>query len=172
MDPSRISIRPFKLSDVDDYLKWVSDDRVAKNVRWGAITSREEALLHLERAVIPHPWHLSICLDDRSIGYIAVWQGTLDYEKCRAHIGYAIGVEHWGQGIATVALKMAMSRVFKDLPNLVRLEAYTLVDNKKSQRVLEKVGFLKEGLLRKVFHYQGEVRDFLVCSFLSTDKIL
>lgn len=171
MDPSRISLRPFKLSDVNDFLKWVSDDRVANNVRWDAITSREEALAHLENVAIPHPWHRSICLDDRSIGFIAVWQGSGD-DKCRANIGYAIGVEYWGQGIATVVLKMALARVFKDIPDLVRVEAGALVENKRSQRVLEKVRFLKEGLLRKYTKYHGEIRDFYIFSFLSTDKIL
>ena len=171
MDPSRISLRPFKLSDADDFFKWVSDDRVAKNVRWNRITSSEDAVAHLENVVIPHPWHHSICLDNRSIGYIAVWQGS-DDENCRANIGYAIGVEYWGQGIATMALKMALSRVFKDMPDLARLEAGTTVENERSQKVLEKVGFLKEGLLRKVARYQGEIRDFYIFSFLSTDKIL
>ncbi|WCJ37549.1 Acyl-CoA N-acyltransferases (NAT) superfamily protein [Euphorbia peplus] len=172
MDPSRISLRHFKLHDADDFLKWCSNERVAKNVRWYPIKSREEALTHLEKEVIPHPWHYSICLDDRSIGYVAVWKGTSIYEQHKANIGYAIGVDWWGQGITTIAVKMALRRVFQDLPGLIRLEGYTLKENVSSQRVLEKVGFQREGFLRKCFVVRGEIHNYCIFSFLSTDHVL
>ncbi|XP_044498314.1 uncharacterized N-acetyltransferase p20 [Mangifera indica] len=172
MDPSRISLRPCKLSDVDDFLKWASDDRVTRYVRWNTITSREEALNYLEKVAIPHPWRRSICLDDRSIGYISIKQAGGE-DRCRALVGYALAAEYWGQGIVTAALKMAVSKVFKEIPELVRLQAFVEVENKGSQRVLEKVGFLQEGLLRKYGFCKGEIRDMFVYGFLSTtDKIM
>ncbi|KAM5569440.1 hypothetical protein ABKV19_016789, partial [Rosa sericea] len=122
MDSSRISLRPFKLSDADDFLKWASDDRVTRYLRWNTITSGEEALTYIEKVCIPHPW---------------------------AHVSYALSADFWEQGIVTLALKMAISRVFKEFLFLVRIEALVEVENKGSQRVLEKVGFVKEGLLRK-----------------------
>ncbi|KAJ6719155.1 ACYL-COA N-ACYLTRANSFERASES (NAT) SUPERFAMILY PROTEIN [Salix purpurea] len=148
MDPSRISLRPFMLSDVDDFLKWASDDRVTRYLRWSSINSREEALTYLEKVAIHHPWRRSICLDDHSIGYISISPESGD-DRCRARLGYALAAEFWGQGIATIALKMAVSSVFKELSGLVRVHAVVEVENKGSQRVLEKAGFLKEGLLRK-----------------------
>ncbi|KAJ4722489.1 Acetyltransferase (GNAT) domain protein [Melia azedarach] len=171
MHPSRISLRPFKLSDVDDFLKWASDHRVTRYLRWNTITSREEALAYIENVAIAHPWRRSICLDDRSIGYISIKPESGD-DRCRAHVGYAVAAEYWGGGIVTAALKMAVSKVFDDMPDLVRLHALVEVENKASQRVLEKVGFLKEGLLRKYGFCKGEIRDMFVYSFLSTDKIL
>ncbi|KAJ8765829.1 hypothetical protein K2173_015745 [Erythroxylum novogranatense] len=171
MDPSRISLRPFKLSDVDDFLKWASDDKVTRYLRWNSITSREEALTYIEKVAIPHPWRRSICLDDHSIGYVSIFPEAGE-DRCRAHVGYALATDYWGQGIVTAALKMAVSRVFQDLPDLVRLEALVEVENKGSQRVLEKVGFSKEGLLRKYGYCKGEIRDMFAYSFLSTDKVL
>lgn len=56
---------------------------------------------------------------------------------------------------------MAVSRVFKEFPDLVRIEALVEVENKGSQRVLEKVGFLREGLLRKYGFCKGEIRDII-----------
>ncbi|PON80035.1 FkbH domain containing protein [Parasponia andersonii] len=172
MDPSRISLRPLKLSDIDDFLKWASDDRVTRYL-WtmSTIKSREEALSYIEKDVIPHPWHRSICLDDRSIGYISVKPEPGD-DKCRAKISYAVGADYWGQGIVTRTLKMAISLVFKDFPDLVRLEALVEFENDASQRVLEKVGFLKEGLMRKYGFSKGEIKDVFIYSFLSTDKIV
>jgi len=168
MDSSQISLRPFKLSDVDDFLKWAGDDRVTRYLRWNTITSREEALTFLEKVAIPHPWRRSICLDDRSVGYISIRRESGD-DQCRAHIGYALAMDYWGQGIVTIALKMAVSRVFKEFPDLVRIEALVEVENKGSQRVLEKVGFLREGLLRQYGFCKGEIRDMFIYSFLVTD---
>ena len=170
MDSSRISLRPFKLTDVDDFLKWASDDRVTRYLRWNTITSKD-ALAYIDKFAILHPWRRTICLDNRSIGYVSIKPESGD-NKCRAHVSYAVGADYWGQGIVTIALKVAISLVFKEFPDLVRLEALVEVENRASQRVLEKVGFLKEGLLRKYGFCKGEIRDMFIYSFLSTDKIL
>lgn len=106
MDSSRISLRPFKLTDVDDFLKWASDDRVTRYLRWNTITSKEEALAYIDKVVIPHPWRWTICLDNRSIGY-SVKPESGD-NRCRAHLSYAVGADNWGQGIVTMALKVAI----------------------------------------------------------------
>ena len=83
-----------------------------------------------------------------------------------------MGTDYWGQGIVTAALKIAVSKVFKEFPDLVRIEAMVEVENKGSQKVLEKVGFLKEGLLRKYGFCKGEIRDMFIYSFLVTDSLL
>ncbi|KAL7251763.1 hypothetical protein ACSBR1_013592 [Camellia fascicularis] len=171
MDSSKISLRPFKLSDADDFLSWAKDERVTHYLRWNKITSLEEALKYLQEVAIPHPWRRSICLDDRSIGYISV-RPESGNDRHRARVGYAIGAEYWGKGIVTVALKMAMSSVFKEFAYLGRVEALVEEENRGSQRVLKKIGFTKEGLLRKYGLNKGEIRDMFVYSFLSTDKIM
>lgn len=168
MDSSRISLRPFELSDIDEFLTWASDDRVTRYLRWNTITSRKEALTYIEKVAIPHPWRRSICLDNRSIGYISIRPESGD-DRCRAHVSYAVGMDYWGQGIVAIALKMALPAVFKEFPDLLRIEALVEVENKGSQRVLEKVGFLTEGLLRKYGFCKGEIRDMFIYSFLVTD---
>lgn len=167
---SRISLRPFKISDVDDFLLWAGDDEVTQNIRWKTCGSREEALSFIRDVCIPHPWRRSICLDDHSIGFISVyrWSGE---EWCKADIGFAIAKSYWGQGITTKALKLAVSQVFKDSPDLLRLQAFAALENKASQRVLEKVGFLKEGVLRNHSYLKGNIKDLVVLSLLSTDEI-
>ncbi|KAG8370226.1 hypothetical protein BUALT_Bualt14G0095000 [Buddleja alternifolia] len=170
MDSSKISLRPFKPSDADDFLAWASDDKVTQYLRWNSITSREQALTYINRVAIPHPWRHSICLDGRSIGYISV-RPESDRDCHRAHVGYAVGSDHWGLGIVTIAMKMAIPSVFEKFPFLVRLEAFVEDENIGSQRVLEKVGFKKEGFLRKYGFNKGEIRDMFVYSFLKTDEI-
>ncbi|KAI4317861.1 hypothetical protein L6164_025692 [Bauhinia variegata] len=167
MNPSRLSLRQFKPSDADHFLKWASDDRVTRYLRWNSVRSREEALTYLEKVAIPHPWRRSICLDGISIGYVSVKPETGD-SRCRAHVSYAVSSEHWGEGIATEALKMGIPMSFEQFPEVVRLEALVEVENKGSQRALQKVGFVNEGLLRKYAFCKGEIRDFLIYSFLPT----
>lgn len=169
MDKSRISLRPFELSDAEDFLTWASDDKVTKYLRWNTINSKEEALKYIQEVAIPHPWRRSICLDDRSIGYISI-KPESGSDKHRAHVGYAIAADYWGQGIVPIALKIAVSCVFKEFPYLVRLEALVEEENKGSQRVLEKVGFVKDGFLRKYGFNKGEIRDMFIYSLLATDE--
>ncbi|CAI0418026.1 unnamed protein product [Linum tenue] len=175
MDPtSRITLRPFKLTDVDDFLKYAGDKTATRYMRWNPITSREEALTHLETVAIPHPWRRSIGLldddEDRSIGYISIFPGSGD-DRSRANVGYILAAEYWGQGIVTAALRIAVSTVFADLPEVVRLQALVEVEHRASQRVLEKAGFLREGLLRKYGYCKGEIRDLFIYSLLSTDQL-
>ena len=92
-------------------------------------------------------------------------------DRCRAHISFVVGIDYWGQGMVTTALKIAVSKVFKEFPDLVRIEAKVEVENKGSQKVLENVGFLKEGLLRKYGFYKGEIIDMFIYSFLVTDSM-
>ncbi|CAL8989669.1 unnamed protein product [Prunus brigantina] len=112
----------------------------------------------------------SICIHDRSIGFLFIKPQGGD-DTCRAEVGYALAAEYWGQGIATRAVKMAISDGFKELADLVRMQALVLVENKASQRVLEKLGFYKEGLLRKYTFHKGAVQDVFMYSLLSSDSM-
>ncbi|ESW19119.1 hypothetical protein PHAVU_006G098000 [Phaseolus vulgaris] len=171
VDLSTIRLRPFKISDVDDFFLWAGDDEVTRNLLWKTCGSKEEALTFIRDVCIPHPWRRSVCHGDCSIGFVSVYPWSGD-ERHKADIGYAIGSSYWGQGIATKVLQIAVPQVFKDFPNLLRLQAFVDVDNKPSQRVLEKVGFIREGVLRKYTYFKGVLKDFVVYSFLSTEKIL
>ncbi|XP_040365750.1 uncharacterized N-acetyltransferase p20 [Rosa chinensis] len=165
---SSITLRPFRLSDVEDLMTYAGDEQVTQHLRWKTLTTKEEALTFLKDVCIPHPWRRSICIDDHSIGFISVFPWSGD-ESHKADIGYAISPKYWGQGIASEAVKTAVPQVFKDFPHLLRLQAFANSKNKASQRVLEKAGFQKEGLLRKYGCLKGEIIDLVVYSFLSTD---
>ncbi|CAI9762839.1 unnamed protein product [Fraxinus pennsylvanica] len=107
MNPASTTIRPFQLTDADDVLLWAGDDRIIRLFRWNTLTSREEALTFIKEVCMSHPWFKSICIDDRSIGFISVSPATGD-DRCRADLGYAIAVQYWGQGITTRAVKMVL----------------------------------------------------------------
>jgi [ribosomal protein S5]-alanine N-acetyltransferase len=66
----------------------------------------------------------------------------------RAELGYVLGYESWNKGIATEALSALIQAAFTDL-KLRRLEAQVQPSNAASIRVLEKLGFEREGLMRE-----------------------
>ncbi|XP_021895825.1 uncharacterized protein LOC110813117 [Carica papaya] len=165
----KVTIRPYKISDVDDFMIYAGDESVTRFTRCETFISKEEAINYIKNFCIPHPFCRSICIDDRSIGLIFIMPCTGDYNKCRAVLGYAVAAEYWGQGIATMAVKMIVSQGFKEFPDVIRIEALVQVENKASQRVLQKAGFTQEALLRKYTYNKGEVRDMFMFSLLSSD---
>ncbi|XP_048135447.1 uncharacterized N-acetyltransferase p20-like isoform X2 [Rhodamnia argentea] len=165
-----ISLRPLQLSDVDDFMVWAADPDVARFCRWEPYTSRDDALAFIAGTVLPHPYYQAICLDGRPVGAVWVTRNEAASDACRGELGYALGSGYWGRGIVTEAVRMAVAEVFGgERPELERVEALVDVENKASQRVLEKAGFTREGVLRKYVVVKGRTRDLVVFSRLSTD---
>ena len=82
------------------------------------------------------------------------------------HIGYWVAAHARGQGVCTRALRMLAVWALDDL-RLERLELITDPDNVASQRVAEKVGFRREGILRShLLHRDGRRRDSVMYSLL------
>ncbi|KAH7842207.1 hypothetical protein Vadar_002667 [Vaccinium darrowii] len=165
---SEITLRPFDLSDVDDLMEWTTDDNVARFCSWDTYTSREQGIDFITNRAIHHPWLRAICLKNKAIGSISVMPGS-GIGAGRAEIGYALASKYWGKGIVTRAVKIVVSTIFLEWTHLERLEALVDVENLGSQRVLEKSGFHKEGVLRKYVFIKGRSRDMVIFRHLRTD---
>jgi len=76
----------------------------------------------------------------------------------RAEVGYLVAPAHQGQGYATEPLELLAENAF-DGRRLNRLTARVLSFNDASRRVLESVGFQREGRLREDFYVDGEYVD-------------
>jgi RimJ/RimL family protein N-acetyltransferase len=76
----------------------------------------------------------------------------------RCEIGYALGSQYWGQGYATEALRALIRHGFDGL-DLNRIEADIDPRNIGSARVLEKLGFRKEGYMPERWIVFGEMAD-------------
>ncbi|CAL9104029.1 unnamed protein product [Musa textilis] len=166
-----ITLRRFDLSDLDDYMVWASDDRVTAFCRWDSYTDKEDLRRYMRETVLPHPWFRAVCLGGRPIGAVSVELGA-GCDRCKGELGYALAAAHWGRGHATAAVKMAVRSVFREVEGLERVEALVDVDNKASQRVLEKAGFAREGVLRKSMVLKGRTRDLVMFSLISTDALV
>ena len=84
----------------------------------------------------------------------------------RSSVGYRVAHAHWGLGVATRAVRAAAEAVFAAWPWLLRLEAVADVENPASQRVLEKAGFVREGVLRQYILLKGRPRDMVMFSIV------
>lgn len=81
-----------------------------------------------------------------------------NWEHGLAEVGYALATEHQGRGVMSRALELLVSDLFART-KIERVEARCATDNSASQRVLEKVGFFREGTLRSYFRLHGRRVD-------------
>jgi RimJ/RimL family protein N-acetyltransferase len=113
------------------------------------------------------PTNLAIVVEEEAVGGIGYVRGS-DVERYSAEVGYWLGEELWGRGIATEALQMLTQHLFSG-EQLLRLFALPLADNAGSIRVLEKAGYAREGLLRASCVKYGERRDQLLYARINPD---
>lgn len=83
-----------------------------------------------------------------------------DVYRKSAEIGYWIGEPYWNKGISTIALKLATDYCFNTL-KFERLFACAFEGNVRSKRVLEKCGFVLEGISRKAVFKNSKLIDEL-----------
>ena len=141
--------------------------------------------LHL-RDLFPHPYtlddagrwvafaqaarpvtHFAIAVDGRAVGGIGYQLGT-DVARRTAEVGYWLGEPYWGRGIAVAALRAVTRQAFAAHP-LERLFALPFGPNRASQRVLEKAGYTREGVLRRAAVKDGQVLDHVVYAILRSE---
>jgi len=103
------------------------------------------------------PTHWAIEVDGRAVGGVGVDPGQLEFVKS-GRFGYWIGESYWDRGIMTEVVAANSDYVLRNL-DLVRLEAPVFEWNPASMRVLEKCGFVREGVLRRSVFKDGEIID-------------
>lgn len=117
--------------------------------------------------------YLAICTPDapeRMLGLAEMF----DYDarvNCIT-VGYRLHPDAWGRGIATHTAG-AMAAYLHGVVGINRVQAFVMPGNVASQRVLEKSGFTREGLLRQCQYWKGRgVVDLVVFSMLRGEAAL
>jgi RimJ/RimL family protein N-acetyltransferase len=164
-----IVLRPWRLDDAPAVTAACQDPEIARWIPLIPIPYREEhARMFLEDSVRRFEsgeGYAFAVLDSETrelAGSIAIRVQPFS----TGHIGYWVAREARGRGIATTALA-ALCRWAVDELDLKRLELVTDPENLASQRVAEKAGFQREGVLRSALEYQdGRRRDSVLFSLL------
>lgn len=141
-----VTLRKFTVADMKASAKWFGDDEVTATTPNDSLRSDEELESYFATTIAPHPWYRLICVNGEPAGAIYLSMGVKAH-AVRADLSYILAKEYWGKGVVTEASKLAVKAGFEEF-HLARMQAYTLTTNIGSQRVLEKCGFQREGLLR------------------------
>ena len=111
-------------------------------------------------------WAVADKTTDLCLGLVNYHDGHI--RNKRVAIGYMVDPAHCKQGLATEAVSAMIRFCFQDL-GLHRLQAFIHPDNTPSLKLIEKLGFRREGLLRENLRVGDEWRDDLLYALLSTD---
>ncbi len=100
--------------------------------------------------------------------------GTLGFHRWdrRNHhieIGYDLSPQYWGSGYMREAAAAALNLAFTHM-RVHRVEAMIHVDNVRSQRLAEGLGFRREGLLRGNFYSDGRYHDHYLYALIESDR--
>src|SRR5262245_39063213 len=153
-------VRSWRRGDEDDLVRHANNRKVWLQLRdrFPHPYTRADADAWLVHALAERPEsNFAIALDDAVVGGIGFERGG-DVERLSAEVGYWLGEEVWGRGLATAALRAVTRHAF-EAHGLQRLFAAVFAGNLASARVLEKVGFVREGVLRRSAVKDGVVLD-------------
>ena len=112
------------------------------------------------------PWVIIKKDEQKVIGCCACV--AIDNQSRQCRLVYELASQYWRQGIMTEALGEVIHFSFKSL-ELNRLEAYVMVDNIASRKLLEKLGFSLEGILKEKGFWKEEFHDLQLFSLLAKD---
>lgn len=153
----QVTLKNLSREDLDDFYVWASDSEVARYMTWEAYTNKDDALEFLIKIAEPHPYFKAICYNGKVVGSLTLMPGK-GSNSCRAELGYVLARKYWGKGITSTAIKKALYDGFHSL-SIHRIEALVDPDNIASQRVLEKSGMTREGLLKSYLLFKGKISD-------------
>ncbi|WP_163100661.1 GNAT family N-acetyltransferase [Peribacillus alkalitolerans] len=180
LDGSRIYLRILDVDDAEDLL-----DLIIKNKYFWSLSEpeRDEKYYsldtHIENIQLDllsthagksYSWGVFLKETGELIGDFSLY-GVKSFPFYSASIGYSIDHDQLGKGYATEALRLAVAFAFQKL-HLHRLEAGVFPGNLASIKVLEKLGFQREGLARKNILINGEWKDHFQYALLKSDWII
>ncbi|MGA9531507.1 MAG: GNAT family N-acetyltransferase [Anaerolineales bacterium] len=150
LETERLILRQPKLSDADDVFVFSSDPVVQKyNAEPTTERSEAEEIIRSYNSEYERTegviWGITLSGVDTVIGMIGFHYWSVHN---RATLGYDLAHEFWGRGIGSEAARRVLRFGFGNM-GLNRIEAPTIEDNHESVRLLEKLGFTREGIRRE-----------------------
>jgi RimJ/RimL family protein N-acetyltransferase len=169
LQTERLRLRPFTRDDADAIFALQSNAYVLRywdSPPWTDPARAERFLADCER-IAEEGIGVRLAVDRRSddtfLGWCALNRWNPDFRS--AALGYCFGEAAWGHGYATEAGRALLEWAFDTL-DLNRVQADTDTRNLASARVLEKLGFVREGTLREDCIVNGDVSDTWVYGLL------
>jgi len=160
-----VNLRVMEKDDLPLFVEWVNKPEVFGEYNPLHQMSKTEAEKMLENPSDIKPFIIEK-KDGSKIGFIVHFHVLhLGTDTKQLEIGYSLVPSERGKGYGTEALEIMVDYLFLS-KDAMRIQAQTDPRNVVSQKILEKVGFKKEGTLRKNFFMRGELRDCYIYSIL------
>ncbi|MGK7377118.1 GNAT family N-acetyltransferase [Planococcus sp. 1R117A] len=172
LETERLILRRLTIEDAEDMFDYASKPIVSRFMPWEVHQTADDTkefiwlILDGYNQQNKLTWAIELKSEKKMIG-------TIDFIKWlpkhgRAEIGYALSPKYWGNGFTQEAAKALIAFGFEKM-QLNKVEAPIVPDNFQSQRVLEKVGMVCEGVARQHFYMKGEYVDLAMYSILKEE---
>ena len=168
----RVVLRWISEDDIDGLYEVFSDPLVLRYWDGPLITTQQDAMQYIERIHYGFrrrelmQWGIADAATDAVIGTCTLTHLSVTHE--RAEIGFALRQSRWGQGLGSEAVSAAIAFGFQVM-GLHRIEADVDPRNERSLRLLDRLGFRREGHLRERYYMNGERQDAVMMAVLQAE---
>ena len=174
LETERLRLRAVKMDDAEAIFRALGDPEVVRYFGVAPMASLGEAkerVMTVQNAYATQKgirWVITWRKSDEYLGSCAFWR--LIKEHYAAELGYELARDYWGQGVMPEAVSAVLNYGFATM-GLHRVEAHIHPDNTGSRRVLEKLGFVREGYFREAYYEptSGLFTDTAVYSLLQAN---
>lgn len=164
-------LRPLRMADADALHAYLRDPAVTELTSYPAVSaSMVEAMI--ERSMSRwaagelSKWGVALQHDDQLVGTC----GFNDWSQVHrwAELAFELAQPHWGTGLMRQAVAAVLQWTYQQ-DQINRVHAFVRVDNGRSERLLERNGFVREGCLRSYRVCRGQPHDFYIYGLLRSD---
>ncbi|MDT2865751.1 GNAT family N-acetyltransferase [Vagococcus carniphilus] len=167
----KIELRAIETSDKDILLELINDPDIEVGLGgWSFPVSDSEQVKWIDNLIKSEDTFRSMIVDrDKEMSLGTAMLTEIDYKNGTAEIHIKISKKFQRMNVGSQVIKLLTDYAFSEL-RLNCIFANILVSNKSSQKLFEKCGFIKEGILRERIFKQGEYKDVLSYSLLYRDS--
>lgn len=167
-DHPAVELRPINSSDLPVWLSYLQQPVVFQHTSWNNPTLEDLSKYVWSPAMLEPSNLLRLAVASRSSHQLI---GTVGFHTVvpvnrSAELAFDLMPSYWGRGIATHVCQAAV-RWAHEHAGVLRVQATTLESNLRSARVLERVGFEREGLLRCYRLVRGAPGNFFMYSHIA-----
>ena len=161
LEGETVNLRIVEREDLPQILEWFNNPEFSGRYDpLDALQSMTEIEKKYDELSPEEKWFIIEKKDGCKVGFIGHFTSGRLFE-----IGYSLVPSERGKGYCTEAVKIMVDYLFLS-KDIVRIQAGTNVENKASQKVLEKAGFKREGIMRKGLFVRGTWVDVCMYSIL------
>jgi ribosomal-protein-alanine N-acetyltransferase len=174
IETERLFLRKYKDRDLEDIVAYsrAADFWLARNMDWEPTEEGVKAYFESRRDLEPesYPEWLDLVVElkagSKAVGNVGI--GVADRDQGQASVGWLLGGQYRGQGLATEAVRALVTFGFESM-GLHRIYARTGSRNTRSWRLMERIGMRREAQLRQSHKVKGEWDDEFIYAILADE---